>query len=110
MGVITFSHEAQMLFSFADIEFQNKSAAKKKISEIDHVHYQTRTDKALIMADQELFTEAGGDRPDKPDALLLFTDGKPTPKEGYKDFNVTVPPLHVSDCLLILGPLLRIFL
>ena len=98
MGVITFSREAHMLFSFADIEFQNKTAAKKIISEINHLHYQTRTDKALIMADQELFTEAGGDRPDKHDVLVVFTDGKPTPKRGYKGFDVTVPPLLVSGC------------
>ena len=86
MGLITFSKDAEMLFSFADVEFQNKTAAKKRISEINHLHYQTRTDKALIMADQELFTEAGGDRPAKHDVLLVFTDGKPTPKKGYKGF------------------------
>ena len=96
MGFITFARNANLLFNFADGKYHDKEAAKQKISEIQGLHHATRTDKALILANDELFTEAGGDRPDKPNVLLVFTDGKPTPKHGYQDFSVTVPPLEVS--------------
>ena len=96
MGLITFDNNANLLFNFADAKYHDKEAAKQNISEINKLFYQTRTDKALILANDELFTTVGGDRPDKPNVLLVFTDGKPTPKSGYKDFSVTVPPLEVS--------------
>ena len=96
MGLITFDSNANLLFNFADAKYHDKEAAKQKISEINKLFYQTRTDKALILANDELFTTVGGDRPDKPNVLLVFTDGKPTPKSGYKDFSATVPPLEVS--------------
>ena len=102
MGLIVFAENADMLFSFADTKYQNAAAAKEKISGIDKLYFQTRTDKALIKANSELFTGPGGDRPDKPNVLLVFTDGKPTEKPGYKGFDVTVPPLEVSFQIAVL--------
>jgi len=85
-GLITFHNKANLVFNFN--QYQNKAALLQKIAEepID-LEGQTRTDLGLIKAKDELFTEAGGDRPDKPDILFIFTDGKPThPK---KNFNFT---------------------
>ena len=96
MGLITFAEKATLLFDFADPKYHNAKTAKDRISQINKLYFQTRTDKALILADSDLFTAAGGDRPDKPNLLLVFTDGKPTPKPGYKPFSVTVPPLEVG--------------
>ena len=31
------------------------------------------------MARDELFSKAGGDRPDKPNVLIVMTDGEPEP-------------------------------
>ena len=79
-----------------------KDALSKKIAEEPiKLELKTRTDLALKMADDELFTKAGGDRPDKPNVMIVLTDGKPThPKKGFdfkasakeisKDFNASV--------------------
>ena len=96
MGLITFAQDANLLFDFNSDAATNAAAAKKIISGIDTLYLQTRTDKALILANNKLFTAAGGDRADKPNVLLVFTDGKPTPKKGYQGFDITVPPLEVS--------------
>ena len=75
---------------------------KQKIAEEPMVlQHQTRTDMALLMARDEMFTEAGGDRPDKPNVMIVLTDGKPTnpdedsyfkafSKEISKDFKVSI--------------------
>jgi hypothetical protein len=46
------------------------------------------------MASQKLFTSAGGDRPDKPNILIVFTDGKKS--RGSKRYSVVIPPLKVN--------------
>ena len=54
--------------------------------------YFTHTDLALEKARDEFFTAAGGDRPDKPNLLIVLTDGEPwyslsTPSEAdFKKF------------------------
>ena len=101
MGLITFAKSADLRFSFAQDEFQDVDKAKENIDGITQLFLQTRTDKALTLANKQLFTAAGGDRPDKPSVLLVFTDGKPTQTDrpDYKDFDVTVPPLEVSPSM-----------
>ena len=85
-GLITFNNKSNLVFDFN--QYQTKDALLKKIDAvpIKLVRY-TRTDLALIMARDKLFTEAGGDRPDKPNILLVLTDGKPT--HPQKNFNFT---------------------
>ena len=34
-----------------------------------------------------MFTEEGGDRPDKPNVMIVLTDGRPTKPKGDKSFN-----------------------
>ena len=76
------------MFNFANSKYQEKDALLNKIaSEPIKLERQTRTDLALKMARDKLFTEAGGDRPDKPNIMLVLTDGKPThPKKKKFDF------------------------
>ena len=83
-GLITFNENASLKFNFTDSKYYNKDALLKKIdNEPINLELQTRTDLALKMARDELFTEAGGDRPDKPNIMILLTDGRPTqPKTG----------------------------
>ena len=76
------------MFTFSNSEYHNKDALLAKIaSEPIKLELQTRTDLALIMARDELFTQAGGDRPDKPNVMIVLTDGKPTKPKGQKNFN-----------------------
>ena len=51
---------------------------------------KTRTDLALTLAKEKLFSAEGGDRPDVPNALTIFTDGKSTGKPKQKGF-VPIP-------------------
>ena len=97
-GIIPFAQNAKLLFNFADPQYYDPLAIKNEVDKIDKLYPNTRTDKALILANYSLFTAAGGDRPDKPNMLFVLTDGKPYPttkKSGYKPFDVTIPPLEV---------------
>lgn len=58
---------------------------KKIANESIRLERQTRTDLALEMANDTLYTAAGGDRPDKPNVMIVLTDGKPT--HPGKDFD-----------------------
>ena len=101
-GFITFNKKANLVFNFADSEYHDKDALLAKIdNEPMKLLYGTRTDLALKMARDELFTATGGDRPDKPNVMLVITDGKPThPKKDFdfkafadeiaKDFKVSI--------------------
>ena len=80
-GLITFQGKtATLVFDFAASEFYNKSILVDKINREPTKkarHWGTRTDLALELARDKLFTKAGGDRPDKPNVMLVLTDGKP---------------------------------
>ena len=65
-----------MSFKLGDSRYRDKDALLQKMANEPMVlQYQTRTDLALIMARDEMFTEAGGDRPDKPNVMIVLTDG-----------------------------------
>ena len=55
----------------------------------------TRTDRALTMADEKLFTPEAGDRTDAPNVAIVMTDGK-TRRPHSDPFTKVVPPLRVS--------------
>ena len=78
-GLIIFKTNVRMVFKFADSSYQSKDALLQKINKIAvKPKGYTRTDLALEMARDELFTAAGGDRPDKANVMIVLTDGKPT--------------------------------
>ena len=66
---------------------------KKRVMEISYPGRWTRTDKALEMAANKLFTVAGGDRNDKPNILIVLTDGKTN--RGSKPYPEVLQPLQV---------------
>ena len=77
-GLITFNNKASVNFKLNDKEFYDKYQLEKRIGEmsLDRA-YKTRTDLAMNAARDELFTPSGGDRPDKPNVMIVLTDGKP---------------------------------
>ena len=84
-----------MLFRFTDP--QNINALTAKARSLPHIQGGTRTDRALELAAEEFFGwDNSGDRPDKPNVLLVLTDGDTN--EGSKPFSQVTPPLNVS-CL-----------
>ena len=98
MGMILFGWRAELQFNFSNTKFHDPAIVKKEISNLTKVIGGSRADRALIMANNELFTAAGGDRPDKPNVLLVFTDGNP--RGLYKPFSETVPPLEVCSSFI----------
>ena len=87
-GFITFHNKANLGFTFSNLKYHDNDTLLAKIaSEPIKLELETRTDLALIMARDELFTEAGGDRPDKPNVMIVLTDGKPTKPKGQKKFD-----------------------
>ena len=93
-GVITYSTSPKLQLDFANAAYHRIVELKKRVMSIKYPGGWTRTDKALEMAAQKLFTVAGGDRKDKPNVLLVFTDGKTN--RGSKPYPVVLRPLQVS--------------
>lgn len=63
-------------------------------SEIPYkVSWDTYTDRALIPADQIVFTPDNGERADAANIVVVVTDGRTM--KGSLPFNITVPPLRV---------------
>ena len=90
-GLITFDKFARLVFNFSDSEYYNLDSLEKKIESEPTEKakgYGTRTDLALIMARDELFTQAGGDRQNNPNVMLVLTDGKPYGLPENRNFTV----------------------
>jgi len=66
-----------MLVSFNETDKQDPSVIKGILEGIEDLKGKTFTDRAIKKAGEEMFNVAtGGDRPDKPDVLVILTDGK----------------------------------
>ena len=79
------------MFDFSDSVYYNLDSLEKKIeSEPTEKakHYGTRTDLALIKARDQLFTEAGGDRQNSTNVMLILTDGHPYGLPENRNFTV----------------------
>ena len=106
-GLITFDKFTRLVFNFSDSEYYNLDSLEKKIESEPTEKakgYGTRTDLALIMARDELFTQAGGDRQNSPNVMLLLTDGKPSGLPENRNFAVfsknIVKDFEVSTCYI----------
>ncbi|KAL9951960.1 hypothetical protein ACROYT_G044721 [Oculina patagonica] len=84
-GFVTFNKKANLVFNFADSQYHNKDALLEKIAnEPIELQLQTRTDLALSLTRDKMFTPAAGDRKENPNVMIMLTDGKPThPKKDF---------------------------
>nr|XP_058952512.1 coadhesin-like [Pocillopora verrucosa]XP_058952513.1 coadhesin-like [Pocillopora verrucosa]XP_058952514.1 coadhesin-like [Pocillopora verrucosa]XP_058952515.1 coadhesin-like [Pocillopora verrucosa]XP_058952516.1 coadhesin-like [Pocillopora verrucosa] len=90
MAILLYSWEAHLWHRFTDP--QNIDALTAKARSLPHIRGGTRTDRALELAAEEFFGwDNSGDRPDKPNVLLVLTDGDTN--EGSKPFSQVIPPL-----------------
>ncbi|CAH3026072.1 unnamed protein product [Porites evermanni] len=86
-GLITFDKYSRLRFTLAE-----------NVSTIEPVRqFITRIDLALLQAKNELFTLSAGDREDKQNVLLVFTDGRPFPPETFLLFNKSLPFLRAQN-------------
>ena len=91
VGMISFNNDADLLFGFKDDRYHTEDQLRNRIEEIPlRLELQTRTDLALTLAKNKLFSLEGGDRPDVPNVCIVFTDGKSTGKPRSKGF-VPIP-------------------
>lgn len=94
-GLVTFNREAFTAFTFADEKLYSKDKLKKRFGEIPlTLGYQTRTDLAMKVARDTLFSPSGGDRPDKPNVMIMMTDGKPTKQPRSQNFTMFADEFH----------------
>lgn len=94
VGYILFAKNAQLLNTFADPEYYNSANVYNLIKSIpDDLGSRTFIDRALIKANDSLFTPSGGDRPDAPNTLILMTDGRTN--DASVPFSDIIPSLKV---------------
>ena len=94
VGYILFAKDAELLNTFADTEYYNRESVHSLITSItDDLGKRTFIDKALMKANDSLFTQEGGDRPNAPNVLILMTDGKTN--DDSKPFSEIIPSLKV---------------
>ncbi|XP_022796157.1 uncharacterized protein LOC111334628 isoform X1 [Stylophora pistillata] len=99
-GSIVYSSEAELQFSFKDVQYHNPESLKQKIKSFPYLREGTRTDKALELANTSLFSGQGGDRFDKPDVLIVITDGLTDP-ERSKPYPLVLQPLKDKNVVVI---------
>ena len=71
---------------------------------LDRIHYvgrTTRIDKALCVANTELFSRKGGMRPYVAKAIVLVTDGRQSPVPGALPLDEAAMPLRRKDVNLL---------
>lgn len=91
-SLITFAEYPEVRCKFSDVQCQTAEATHYFIANIpDKLKYGTRTDRALIAANDTVFTPEGGDRPDAGNLVMVVTNGKTL--RGSAPFNVTILPL-----------------
>ena len=91
VGMISFNDHAELLFDFNDDRYHTENQLRERINEIPpKLELKTRTDLALTLAKEKLFSVEGGDRPEVPNVCIVFTDGKSTGKPKHKGF-VPIP-------------------
>lgn len=95
LGMILFDSRPKVISTFTNEALFTKDAVYHFIAKIPTKRFSpTRTDKALLAANNQLFTPEGGDREKFPDVLIVLTDGKTHPTS--KPFAEITPLLEVS--------------
>jgi len=83
-----------MLVKFNEANKQNTSVIKGILQRTEKLKGRTYTDRAIKMAGEFMFTPEAGERPDKPDVLVVLTDGRTN--EASEDYHVVNKPLRVG--------------
>ena len=95
VALITYHREATVQNNFTEASSYNKQDLLDLINGIPmKLSSPTRTDRALMAAEEHLFTAAGGDRPEAPNVLVLLMDGRT--HNASKPYDEIIPLLKVS--------------
>ncbi|XP_078364486.1 von Willebrand factor A domain-containing protein 2-like [Oculina patagonica] len=99
IGIIAYNSRAQVAVKFADVAHQTPTAMTRLIKGIPYNWGLTRTDIAIELANSQLFSRAGGFRSDKPNVLIVITDGKT--EYGSKPYKTVLAPLKAKRVRMI---------
>ena len=99
VGVITFSKEAEYNIKLKD--HSNVMSFNLAVDAIPLMGSVTRIDKALALAQKEIFTISNGARVDLPKILILITNGKQTQHEDTKDPVTLADELRKAGIIII---------
>ena len=98
VGAIVYSSTATLQFNLAKSEYHTLSKLQEAIKAIPHPGGGTRTDLAIELAANEIFSPAGGDRADAENVLIVMTDGNTN--SGSRAYRDVLKPLQVSEIRL----------
>jgi len=94
VGAIVYESSAYLKFNLKKSEYHTLSKLKDAIKAFKYTGGGTRTDRALEMAANKIFSADGGDRGDASNVLIIITDGKT--HSGSKKYKEVLKPLQVS--------------
>ena len=93
----TFAKESTLHNKFSDSKYHSKEAFSTLIEEsINKLRMPTRLDKAIQMANDEMFTKESGDRPGVLSVMVLLTDGKSHPDTDVAQYMEDVKDIKVG--------------
>ena len=98
-GVVTFSRNAE--HSIKLNEHKNITSFNNTVDSIQFMANQTRIDKALRLAQREMFNHSNGGRPGVPRVLILLTDGSQTKDSDAEDPAVVAEELRNQSVIII---------
>ena len=78
ISIVTYAGRAQIRLSLNDPHSYSQEALGQLIQEMkdkDKLSSPTRTGRALKKVCENVFVTEGGDRPESPNVLIIFTDG-----------------------------------
>ncbi|XP_078375577.1 coadhesin-like isoform X1 [Oculina patagonica] len=76
VSLMVYNFWPRYLVKFTEMDNQNPAVIKGILKNYERLGGRTYTDKAIESAGTVMFTSEGGDRPDKPDILVVLTDGR----------------------------------
>ena len=95
-SLIAYSQEAGFYFNFSNGDFWNHTRLKETIQSLPWIGLQTRTDKALELAEATMFTAENGDRENVPNTLIVITFGRTDPSS--KPYALMTFKVWIHNC------------
>ena len=97
----TFAKDSTLHNKFSDSNYHSEEAVLKLINDgISKLTKPTRLDKAIQMADEEMFTKESGDRPGVLSVMVLLTDGKSHPNTDVARYLEDIKDIKVRQLIL----------
>ena len=106
-GVVTFSDRAELSIKLKDFNNKNLSAFNEAVNDIPFIGKTTRTDLALRLAKDQMFTKENGARDGVEKILIVILDGSQTNTPGSEDPTVVADELRAEGVKVIvvgIGP------